>query len=201
VPMYKELRVKSEVVPPLSYIVPAQWADVIDVLQVHGVKLQRTTAPATIEVESYRFHDVKWPGGSFEGRQMPSYRSELVRISRTFPPGSVVVPVGQTLSRLVINLLEPDAPDSFVRWGFFNATFEQKEYAENYILEKLAREMLANEAKLKEEFDRKIANDPAFAGSARERLMFFYRRSPYWDPSNMNLYPVGRIVGAVKLPL
>lgn len=201
VPMYRELRVKGEVVPPLSYIVPAQWADVIDVLQVHGVKLQRTTASATIEVESYRFHDVKWPGGSFEGRQMPSYRTEAVRISRTFPSGSAVVPVGQTLSRLVINLLEPDAPDSFVRWGFFNATFEQKEYAENYILEKLAREMLASDPKLKEEFERKIASDPAFAGSARERLMFFYRRSPYWDPSNMNLYPVGRIVSSVKLPL
>ena len=132
---------------------------------------------------------------------MPSYRSELIALRRTFPPGSAVVPVSQTRSRLVINLLEPDAPDSFMRWGFFNATFEQKEYAENYIIEKLAREMLANDAKLKEEFQRKVAADPAFAASPRERLLFFYRRSPYWDPSNMNLYPVGRIVSSVKLPL
>jgi len=25
-------------------------------------------------------------------------------------------------------LLEPQAPDSFTSWGFFNAAFEQKEY-------------------------------------------------------------------------
>ena len=101
----------------------------------------------------------------------------------------------------MINLLEPDAPDSFVRWGFFNAMFEQKEYAENYILEKLAREMLKNDQKLREEFQQKLTTDPAFASSSRERLMFFYRRSPYWDPSRMNLYPVGRIVSPTKLPL
>jgi hypothetical protein len=198
--MYNELRVKAAVVPPLSYIVPAQWADVIEVLQAHGVKFHRTTAPVMIEIESYRFHDVKWPGGPFEGRQMPSFRAEMVRENRTFPTGSVVVPVAQTLARLAINLLEPEAPDSFVRWGFFNATFEQKEYAENYILEKLAREMLKNDQKLRDEFQRKLATDPAFASNPRDRLMFFYRRSPYWDPY-MNLYPVGRIVRTVKLPL
>jgi murein tripeptide amidase MpaA len=201
VPMYNELRVKAAVTPPLSYIVPAQWTDVIEVLQAHGIKLQRTTASTTVDVETYRFHDVKWPGGSFEGRQLPSYRSEVVRESRTFAAGSAVVPVSQPLARVVINLLEPDAPDSFVRWGFFNAMFEQKEYAENYILEKLAREMLQNDQKLREEFQQKLATDPAFASSSRERLMFFYRRSPYWDPSRMNLYPVGRIVSTVKLPL
>ncbi len=201
VPMYNELRVKKAVAPPLFYIVPTQWTDVIEVLQVQGVKFQRTSAAATIDVESYRFHDVKWPGGPFEGRQMPSYRAELIREKRTYPAGSAVVPVGQTLARLVINLLEPEAPDSFVRWGFFNAMFEQKEYAENYILERLAREMLAKDEALREEFKQKLASDPVIASNPRERLMFFYRRSPYWDPSHMNLYPVGRIVGPVKLPL
>jgi hypothetical protein len=200
VPMYNELRAKDSVVPPLFYIVPKQWTDVIEVLQIHGVKFQRTTAPATIEVETYKFHDVKWPSGSFEGRQLPSYRVEAVREKRTFAAGSALVPVAQTLSRLVINLLEPEAPDSFVRWGFFNAIFEQKEYAENYILEKLAREMLAADPKLREEFRQKLATDPAFAASSRDRLQFFYRRSSYWDPSRMNLYPVGRITSPIKLP-
>ena len=84
-----------------------------------------------------------------------------------------------------------------VRWGFFNATFEQKEYGESYVLEKLAREMLAKDPKLREEFERKLETDPAFAADSHERLQFFYRRSPYWDPQ-MNLYPVGRIVSDVR---
>lgn len=200
VPMYNDLRVKAAVSPPLSYIIPGQWKEVIDVIKAHGLKTSTITAPATIEVESYRFTDVKWPAGPFEGRQMPSFKVVPVREQRTFPTGSLVVPVSQELARLAINLLEPQAPDSLVRWGFFNATFEQKEYGEAYVLEKLAREMLAKDSKLREEFERKLATDAAFAANSYERLQFFYRRSPYWDPK-MNLYPVGRIVSNVRLPL
>jgi murein tripeptide amidase MpaA len=200
VPMYNELRVKAAVAPPLSYIIPGQWQEVIDVINAHGLKVLRTTSPATIEIESYRFHDVQWPGGPFEGRQMPSFRIESTKEQRTFPPGSVVIPLAQELARVAINLLEPAAPDSLVRWGFFNATFEQKEYGENYVLEKLARQMLSADPKLREEFERKLETEPAFAADSYERLQFFYRRSPYWDPQ-MNLYPVGRIVSDVELPV
>ncbi|MEK6282686.1 MAG: M14 family metallopeptidase [Acidobacteriota bacterium] len=193
VPMYNDLRVTAAVAPPLSYIVPAQWQEVIEVIKAHGLKLLTTTAPASIDIESYRFHDVVWPGGPFEGRQMPSFRAESIQEKRTFPAGSVVISLAQESARVAINLLEPDAPDSLVRWGFFNATFEQKEYGESYVLEKLAREMLAKDPKLRAEFELKLATDPAFAADPNERLQFFYRCSPYWD-LQMNLYPVGRIV-------
>ena len=43
-------------------------------------------------------------------------------------------------ARLVMHLLEPQAPDSFAAWGFFNACFEQKEYMEPYVAEQIARE-------------------------------------------------------------
>jgi hypothetical protein len=101
---------------------------------------------------------------------------------------------------LVLNLLEPQAPDSFAKWGFFNAIFEEKEYAEHYVLEALAREMLAADANLKDEFEALLESDPQFAASPAARLRFFYKRSPYWDPQ-MNLYPVGRIVRVPDLPL
>ncbi len=193
VPMYREFRVKAAVAPPLSYIVPAQWKDVIEVLRAHGLTLETTKEPLTIDIESYRFIDVKWAGGPFEGRLMPSFKVEVVHERRTFPAGSVIVPLAQKLAKVAINLLEPEAPDSLVRWGFFNATFEQKEYAEDYVLEKLAREMLVSDPKLREEYEKKLAGDAAFAANPRARLLFFYRRSPYWD-KQMGLYPVGRII-------
>ena len=89
--------------------------------------------------------------------------------------------------------LEPQAPDSLVHWGFFNATFEQKEYGEDYVVEKLAREMLEKNPALREEYEKQLASDPKFAANPHARLTFFYRRSPYWD-QQMNLYPVGRII-------
>ena len=198
VPMYNEFRVKTAVAPPLYYIVPVQWQEVIGVLRAHGLTLQTTKAPMTIDVESYRFVDVKWAGGPFEGRLMPEFKAEIVRERRTFPAGSVIIPLAQESAKVALNLLEPEAPDSLVHWGFFNATFEQKEYAENYILEKLAREMLAANSGLRDEFQKKLASDPKFAANPRARLEFFYRRSPYWD-QQMNLYPVGRIITPLNL--
>lgn len=198
VPMYNSLRVKASVAPPLHYIVPAQWHDVIEVIKAHGVQYFETSEAASIEIESYRFHDVQWPAGPFEGRQMPTFRVEPIVEQRTFPAGSLVVPTAQPLARVAINLLEPAAPDSLIRWGFFNATFEQKEYGEAYVLEKLAREMMAKDPALREEFEKKLATDSSFAASPYARLQFFYHRSPYWDPL-MNVYPVGRIISTEQL--
>ena len=95
--------------------------------------------------------------------------------------------------RVVIHLLEPNGPDSFVYWGFFNSIFEQKEYGENYILEKLAIKLLAEDPKLQEEFDRRLL-DPAFARSPRARLEFFYQHSPYYLNQKVGIYPVGRVI-------
>lgn len=199
-PFYDEGRVAAAVAPPLYYIVPAQWKSVIEVLAAHGLRLQRLAAPATIEVESYRFTDVKFAAAPFEGRVLPSYKTNPVRERRTFPAGSVVVPVSQPAGFVAVHLLEPQGPDSFVAWGFFNAIFEQKEYGEDYVLEKLAREMLAKDENLRREFEQKLKSDPQFASSATARLNFFYERSPYWD-REMNLYPVGRLVAPLNLQL
>jgi murein tripeptide amidase MpaA len=197
VPMYDEFRVKAAVAPPLYYIVPVQWKEVIEVLKAHDLVIQTTKEAVTIDIESYRFTEVKWAGGPFEGRLMPSFKAEMVHERRTFAAGSVIVPLAQESAKVAINLLEPEAPDSLAHWGFFNATFEQKEYAENYVLEKLAREMLASDPHLREEFEKKLASDPNFASNPRARVQFFYQRSPYWD-RQMGLYPVGRIIAPLK---
>ena len=196
VPMYQTFRVTSAVAPPLAYIVPRQWEDVIEVLKAHGLMMRTLEQSQPVEIESYKLINVRWPEGPFEGRYMPTVDTETVVETREFPTGSVVIPLAQPLAKVAVNLLEPKAPDSFVRWGFFNAIFEEKEYGEHYVLEALAREMLADNPDLKNEFDRRVATDPSFAANPAARLRFFHERSPYWDPQ-MNLYPVGRIINTL----
>jgi len=198
IPMYQTFRIKTAITPPIYYIVPREWEAVIDVIKAHGLQFKLLSKPAEIDVESYKFEDVRWPTGPFEGRQMPVFRVSTLHGSRWFAAGSLIIPVAQPLAKLAISLLEPEAPDSFVRWGFFNAIFEQKEYAEPYIIEQLAREMLATSPELMEKFEAALATDDKFAASPSARLEFFYKNSPYWD-QQMNLYPVGRILQSLAL--
>ncbi len=68
------------------------------------------------------------------------------------------------------------------------------------MVEKLAREMLAANPQLREEFEKRLASDPSFAANPHARLQFFYQRSPYWD-KQMNLYQVGRIISPLNISL
>ncbi len=212
VPFHNELKPTLTVAPPRAYIVPAQWTSVIDVLSAHGLKMLRTTAPWSAEVETYRC-TAKWNERPYEGRHVLASGSEFepssgksplacesVRESLSFPAGSAVVPLDQRAAKVAIHWLEPQGPDSAVAWGFFDAIFEQKEYGESYVLEKLARDMMAKDPKLKQEFEQKVASDKEFAASPRARLNFFYQRSPWWDP-RLGLYPVGRLESMEGVPL
>src|ERR1044072_6169753 len=118
-----------------------------------------------VAIESYRFTNVSWPDGPFGGRHMPRFDAEKTVETRVFPPGSAFVPVAQSKAKVILNLLEPEAPDSLAHWGFFNAIFEEKEYAEHYVLEDLAREMMANDPSLAEEVMQLLARGAEFAAS------------------------------------
>jgi len=186
---------------------------VIDVLQAHGLRLRRTARAWEGEIETYRCEGASWHARPFEGRQVLFVPGEggarttaspgtcaPVRERRSFPAGSVVVPMDQRAARVAIHLLEPQAPDSLLAWGFFNAIFERKEYAEPYVMETVARDMLAKDPSLKDEFEKRLREDADFDASPDARLEFFYRRSPWWDP-RLGVYPVGRLATLEGVPL
>ncbi len=197
IPQFDEAQVEKEVSVPLYYIIPPQWIDVIARLDFHGISYFKTEKPQEFEIESYRFEDQKWADSPFEGHLTMSFKSVPIKEKRMFPKNSVIVPVAQKNARVAINWLEPDAPDSAMFWGFFNAIFEQKEYGESYIMEDIAREMLAKDENLRKEFAAKL-KDEKFAASPGGRMRFFYVRSPYYD-QRIGLYPVGRIVSATEV--
>lgn len=198
VPYFNQTEVATSVAPPLAYVVPAQWTETIEKLQLHNLQIERLTVPQTILVETYRLTEPKWATAPFENRiQLRSFKSEKITERREYPAGSVIVKLQQPAAQVAIHLLEPIAPDSLVRWGFFNAIFEQKEYAESYVMEKMAREMLAKNDDLRREFEAKLKSDANFAGSPAARLNFFFERSPYAD-KNIGYYPVGRVLQTVS---
>ncbi len=73
------------VAPPLAYIIPPEWSEAIEVTVLHGLTTRRLTAPATIEVESYRFVDTSFTDRSFEGRHAPRFTTEPITERRQYP--------------------------------------------------------------------------------------------------------------------
>jgi hypothetical protein len=200
IPRYDSVKVSVAVTPPVAYIIPQQWETVISRLKLHGIILEKLEKPIELEVELYKFSDAKWQQRPYEGRHTVTFSVKSFTEKRTFPAGTIVARTNQRAARVLIHALEPQAPDAFVAWGFFDAIFEQKEYGEDYVLEKLAADMIAKDPGLKEEFDAKVKADTAFAHAPYERLNFFYQHSPYWDKS-LNVYPIARLMKDVLLPV
>jgi hypothetical protein len=177
-----------------GYVVPCAWAGEIGTrLALHGIQFETVREASTgVRVEAFRATQVRFAAAPFEGRMRVELVGEWQRETQDIAAGSLFVPIAQPDARLLMHLLEPLAPDSFAAWGFFNACFEQKEYMESYVVDQIARTMLAKTPGLQEEFNRQLKEDPTFAANAHARLEFFLRRHTSWD-SQLNLYPVFRV--------
>lgn len=188
-PVYRQ-KPDASVEVPKAYWVPATYPEVIQRLKQHGVKLDIIDKPTTVKIQQSKFVNPKIASRAFEGRAMFSFEGiEKSTVNKTYQPGSARISTDQDLRALVVILLEPQAADSFVRWGFFNEILQRTEYMEGYVVEPLARKMLAEDPKLKAEFEEAL-KDPEFAKNPYQRLSWFYQRSPYYDPA-YNVYPVG----------
>jgi hypothetical protein len=186
---------------------------VIDVLKSHGLTMQTLSAATAYDVEAYQCPTPKWMQAPFEGRHPATFGGEGIgdtqsQVPRelsstpactamtqhvTYPKGSVIVPTNQVAGKVAVEWLEPEAPDSALTWGFFDPIFEQKEYGEGYVMEKVARDMIAKDPAIKAEFDKKVQSDPAFAKSPAARMNWFYMRSPWFQELD-GKYPVGRLM-------
>jgi hypothetical protein len=193
IPMFNRLEADVVVTLPEAYVVPAEWKDVIDRLALHGVKMERLRSDCDIDVVSWRIDEPQWPDSPHEGRFPVTFKSREITEKRTYPAGSAVVDMNQRAARVAAHALEPDGPDSFLRWGFFDSIFEQKEYIEPYVLEELARRMLAEDPGLRRKLDELKASDQEFARSPERIRHWLYQHSPYWD-DRIGVYPVGKIV-------
>lgn len=196
VPLRQKIEVLLSVTAPLGgYLVPAAHAaEVSGKLALHGIRFERLSARLDERpVEAFRASRVVLSPTLFEGRMRVQLEGAWQRENLPLPigEGALFVPIAQPRARLLMALLEPQAPDSLAAWGFFNACFEQKEHVEPYVAEQIARELLEAQPALWQEFERHLA-DPAFAADPSARLEFFLRRHPSWD-TRYNLYPILRV--------
>jgi hypothetical protein len=179
--------------PRVGYYIPHAYAVKIGPrLTRHGIIV--TPVSSRLEagaLEQFRASSVSFSKQPFEGRMRAAIAGGWQDLDREIPAPALFVPIAQPLARLLVALLEPQAPDSFAAWGFFNAWFEQKEQLEPYVAEQIARELHAADLKLRAAFERRLAEDAAFSADPAARLEFFWRHHASWD-DQLNCYPIFR---------
>lgn len=191
---FRATRPEKSLVVPKEYIIPAQYKEVINIVKAHGFDMSLLKSEKTLKVSTYRFDNVLFSPMPSEGRcRVAQFDAEEITKEVTFPKGSAVVKTTQNGIRLLMNLLEPEMQGSLFEWGFFNNVLQRVEYFEVYKMEPMAREMLAADPFLAEQFQQWKAALPADKPlSQYEILNWFYERSPYFD-KNYRVYPVGMV--------
>nr|WP_314546656.1 M14 family metallopeptidase [uncultured Massilia sp.] len=186
----EDLRVDA---PRAGYVVPAAFAQIVATkLTQHGITFRRIDKQVDgAPVQTFRADKATFAPVSFESHQRLKVEGGWKTEPRNLAKGALFVPIAQPKARLVMAIFEPQGPDSLLAWGIFNNAFERKEYMEEYVAEDVAREQMARDPALAEEFRRKVDSDAAFAKNPHARLEFFARRHASWD-ERLNLYPVMR---------
>lgn len=179
--------------PEGGYVVPAAYARLLaGKLQLHGIKFEPLSGSKTFDAQAFRASSVAFSAAPFEGRMRATVTGEWRSEPCNADAGWLFVPIAQPLARLIVAILEPQGPDSLVAWGYFNASFEQKEQLEPYVAEMIGRDVLAANPALRAEFEQRLKSDAAFAADPSARLEFFWRHHASWDHA-YNRYPVIRV--------
>ncbi len=194
IPYFPHYVTTQSVTKPAYYIIPQAYSAVIDRLKWNGVKMMTLDKDTLINAEFYYITDYKSGATPYEGHH-PNREVKVEKRNLQLPyhKGDFIIATNQPAARYIVETLEPQAPDSFFAWNFFDGILNQKEYFSAYVFEDVAAEVLKKNPELKKKLEEKKAADPKFAESAAAQLDFVYRNTDYYEPTH-RLYPVARVM-------
>lgn len=183
------------VTAPRAYVIPQAWREAIERLEWNGVKMERIDAEKTIDVQCYHIRAVVSRPNAYEGHMFHDDVQLEKRSARvTLRPGDVWISLDQDNARYAIETLEPQAHDSFFRWGFFNSLLEKKEAYSDYVFEDHALELLRDEPELKAKFEAWKGENQALLANQEAVLDFIFANCQRYLEPEWRRYPVYAVV-------
>ena len=178
---------------PSAYIIPQGWWPVIDLLKINNTEMFQLEKDSSYTVESYKIKDYKSRNTPYEGHYLhynTSVSSEVKTI--TFKKGDYLIKTNQTSLRYLLETLEPQAPDSFFNWNFFDTILQQKEGFSPYVWEEKAKLILLQNPRLQIELNLKKSYEPDFANNWYAQLDWIHKKSENYEKTHLQ-YPVYRV--------
>jgi len=110
---------------PVAYLLDENQSLLIAKLEAYGLEVQRLPEAKTFDIEQYTINDYEEAAVKYEKMNLQEVTTTLSPVTKTFAAGSYHVAVNQTGGNILFELLEPEAPNSFVSFGVLKTEAQQ----------------------------------------------------------------------------
>ena len=193
IPYYATYKSSKEVNIPKAYYIPPAYEKIVDLLKLNQIEVRSLTKDSIVEAENYRIASYETYKQPYEGHY-PHYNTQVIakKAKTIIARGGYIISTHQRALRYIIDTLDPEAPDSFFNWNFFDAILQQKEGFSPYVIDEIALDILTKDKELEKAFKEKKNSDKDFEANAYEQLYWIFKNSPYYEEAHLN-YPVLRL--------
>ncbi|WP_052466952.1 M14 family metallopeptidase [Psychroserpens damuponensis] len=175
---------------PEAYIIPQGWWQVIELLKLNNIEMTRFKRDTTVTVKSYKIKSYETRKQAYEGHYSHyNVALDVFEEQKLFYKGDYRIDTNQNGMRYLLETLEPQAPDSFFSWNFFDTILQQKEGFSPYVWEDKALQLLKSHPKLQIDFNLKKSLNKDFAANWYAQLDWLHKQSAHYEKSHLQ-YPV-----------
>ena len=194
IPYQNYFKPKLKVEIPQAYIIPQGWHNIITLLKLNNIEMTAFKNDTILDVETYHIKNYKTRETPYEGHyQHYDTKIETSVKQMLFYKGDYHIKTNQYGFRYVMATLEPQAPDSFFNWNFFDTILQQKEGFSPYVWEDQALELLNTNPKLKAAFEARKIDNTKFSNDWYAQLDWLHKQSENYESAHLQ-YPVYRIM-------
>ncbi len=120
VPYYIDYYPTVNVKFPFAYILTTSDQEIIGLLKLHGIKVEKLVDLSRIDVQRFAISDLKGASRSNQGHYSNMIKGKFVKETIEFPSGTIIVKTAQPLANVAAYLLEPQSNDGMMTWNFFD---------------------------------------------------------------------------------
>jgi hypothetical protein len=111
---------------PHAYLINKDHTFLIDKLKTLGLKIKQLDKETAFNIEAYQVTEYERETVRYEKMNLQKIATTLEQKSMTFPVGTFIIHTDQKNSPLLAEVLEPEAPSSFVSFGVLETNLNEE---------------------------------------------------------------------------
>ncbi|MGD0342213.1 MAG: hypothetical protein ABSA76_10985, partial [Bacteroidales bacterium] len=105
---------------PFAWLIEINDKQVLDLLRLHGIKIEKLTEPLKCSAERFEISDLKGAPNLNQGHYLNTIQGRYISDAVDFPAGTIVIRAAQPLANLAAYLLEPQSNDGLLTWNYLD---------------------------------------------------------------------------------